>query len=507
MFLIVADELSKDRIALPVAKWRGAFAVATLSHLSFSMKSSSHLFPSSSRAPLDTAGEVMPDLMVRRFLEREAEFVLLGARTRLSGARAARFDFLLTEGAREEPLDWSKIVALCEKHRVLGLVGRQLSARGWKNVPPLPRAKWSRYFAAISLHSTALTDELKRVCSALEAASIPVVSFKGPTLAYFAYGNCVVRPFADLDILVSRSQVEQAHELLRSLGYAHEANLSPSQERAHLKVDSVFNLWRPAPPELAEALPYGFAVELHWGITSPNLPFDLGFEDLAPRLEWMDLSAEGGVRKAELKVSSFDNPHSSLRTGRVRALAPTDLLLILAVHGSKHLWERLLWICDIAQVIGHTPDLDWDTLLRDAKACGVERMTALGLSLARDVLGAALPREVETWLSGQPQALHLASQLRASLWDLPDEEDVRMGFSTGGLGESRTTLQMAALLAQSVDNPWKRVGLFSHIVTTPSAIERAQMTLPPGLQSLWWVSSRLRSVPHLFRPRGKRKPK
>lgn len=438
----------------------------------------------------------MPDLMYRRSLEREAEFVVLGARTRLSGARAARFDSLLQEDARGEPLDWVKVVALCEKHRVFGLVGRQLSARGWKNVPPLPRATWDRYFAAVSLHSAALTHELLRVCNALEAAGIPVVSFKGPTLARFAYGNGVVRPFADLDVLVSRSQVQQAHQFLRSLGYAHEANLSPWQERAHLQVDSVFNLWRPAPPELAGVLPSGFALELHWAITSPHLPFNLHFEDLAPRLGWMDLGN-----------GSAPVPEGESVSPCVRSLAPTDLLLILAVHGSKHLWERLLWICDIAQVIGHTPDFHWDALLRDASTCGVERMTALGLSLARDVMGVPLPREVETWLSSQPQALHLGAQLRASLWELPDEEDLRIGLSTGGLGESRTTLQMATLLAQSVDEPWKRVGLFSHIVTTPSAIERAQMTVPPGLQSLWWILGRMRSARNLFLPRGQRKPK
>lgn len=498
--------------------------MTTLPPSSFSMKLSPHFFVPTPRAPLDTAGEVMPDLMYRRSLEREEEFVTLGARTRLSGARAARFDFLLESNARGESLDWVRVVALCEKHRVFGLLGRQLSARRWKSVPPLARARWDRYFAAVSLHSAALTGELLRVCSALEAAGIPVVSFKGPTLARAAYGNGVVRPFADLDVLVSRSQVQGAHELLRSLGYAHEANLSPWQERAHLQVDSVFNLWRPAPPELAGVLPQGFALELHWGITSPHLPFDFHFQDLAPRLEWIDLgtsNAQRGNRNAEdfnaqigtrnAEKAKHDFPTSGFPVPRsgacVRALAPTDLLLILAVHGSKHLWERLLWICDIAQVIEHTPDLDFDILLRDASTRGVERMTALGLSLARDVMGTFLPREVETWLSQQPQALHLGAQLRASLWELPDEEEVRMGLATGGLGESRTTLQMAALLARSVDDPWKRVGLFSHLVTTPSAIERAQMMVPPGLQSLWWVLGRLRSAHHLFLPRAQRKPR
>ena len=35
----------------------------------------------------------------------------------------------------------------------------------------------------------------------------------------------------------------------------------------------------------------------------------------------------------------------------MRVLAPNDLLLILCVHASWHLWGRLLWICDVAELI------------------------------------------------------------------------------------------------------------------------------------------------------------
>jgi len=421
----------------------------------------------------------MPDAMYRRSLGREAEFVLLGSRTPLGGARAARFDALLDESASGAPLNWRAVLALCEKHRVMGLVGRQLSARGWKSVPRPAVATWNGYFSTLALQSMGLAGELVRACEALEAAGIPVVSFKGPTLAHSAYGNGAVRPSADIDLLVSRSQVQRAHEVLREMGYAHEANFSPAQEKAHLRADSVFNLLRPAPPELAGVFPHGFALELHWAITSPCLLFDLTFEYLAPRLGWMELPGTGDASGAPAKV---------------RTLAPPDLLLILGVHGAKHLWERLLWICDVAQLIERAPDLDWDGVLRDAKTRGVERMTALGLCLARDVMGAALPREVETWLSGQPQALLLASRLRADLWQLPEEEELRRAIANNGLMPSRSTLETTSLLARAIDNPWKRIGLFSHIATIPSATERAQIKIPAPLDSLWWLVSPLHTV-------------
>ena len=430
--------------------------------------------------------EAMPDAMFRRTLSPEAEFVLLGARTHLSGARAARFDELLgglgssspnrrSSDPRSTGLNWPDVLALSQGHRVTGLLGRHLSARGWRGVPAAIKKSWGRFFGAMTLHSATLSGELEQVTQVLEAADIPVVSFKGPTLAHMAYGNGAVRPCADLDVLVSKSQVQRAHELLRARGYSHEARLSPAQERAHLHVDSVFNLWRPAPDSLAEFFPDGFALELHWAITSPCLPFDLTFEDLAPRLGWMELPGGNGSGNGG--------------TPRVRTLSPPDLLLILAVHGAKHLWERLLWLCDIAQLLEQTPGLDWDALLRDAQERGIERMTALALSLARDVMGVCLPREVENWLSGQPQALRLASRLRNSLftYTVRPAEDIEDNIFWREMEQHTPLLGTNALLAQAIDSPWKRAGFFWHLATTPSALERAQVSLPPGFEPLWWV--------------------
>ncbi len=455
----------------------------------------SHFVPSTSPTlTLSSADEAMPDAMFRRTLSPEAEFVNLGARTHLRGARSARFDELLQadssplnrrlNDSRQVGLNWPAVLALSQNHRVTGLLGRHLSARGWRGVPRPIALSWGRFFGSMTLHSATLSNELGRVTQVLEDAGIPVVSFKGPTLAHTAYGNGAVRPSADLDVLVSRSQVQRAHELLRARGYAHEAALSPVQERAHLRVDSVFNLSRPAPEELAAFFPEGFALELHWAITSPCLPFDLTFEDLAPRLGWMELPGLSG------------GPPT-----RVRTLAPPDLLLILAVHGAKHLWERLLWLCDIAQLLEQTPDLDWDALLRAARARGIERMTALALALTRDVMGAVLPREVETWLSGQPQALRLASRLRSSLlsYTLRLPEDVENNVFWSEMEQHQPILEANSLLAQAIDSPWKRAGFFWHLATTPSAIERAQVSLPGGFEPLWWVLGPVHALQNRWR--------
>ena len=147
-----------------------------------------------------------------------------------------------------------------------------------------------------------------------------MVSFKGTTLGLYAYGNSVVRPSADLDLLVSRAHALRARDLLASLGYAPEIALSRAQEKVALRVDSVFNLFRPAPPRLRDVLAQGYAAELHWAITSPCLPFDLEYESVAPHLQWIDLP---GVATSEF-ADSTGVKVAILRRRRLPTLKPRD---------------------------------------------------------------------------------------------------------------------------------------------------------------------------------------
>lgn len=426
----------------------------------------------------------LPDSLFRSTLSPEAEFVLLGARIRLEGERAKRFDHLLERGQpypgerrrsaphkNAVPLNWALVQFLCSQHRVSGLVGRHLSARGWRGVPPEVAAGLNRYFGEMALHSAMLSEELARISSHLHDAGVPMVSFKGPTLALALYGNGVARPSADIDLLVPRSHVRRAHALLRELGYAHEVDLSPSQERQHLRVDSVFNLLRPSPPETADLFPGGMAVELHWAITSPCLPFDFTYESVQPGLYL--LNGRGPLKEEP-------------------ALSAHDLLLVLVVHGAKHLWERLLWLCDIAQLLERNPDLDWHAVLKSASEREIERMMALCLSLVRDVMGVALPEFVQEWLSTQPHALRLASRLRSALLSHELEEALLASGLEAMANEQDEDdepppIGTNRLLAQTIDRPLKRLGFFWHVATTPSARERATVTLPPGMDGLWVV--------------------
>ena len=74
-------------------------------------------------------------------------------------------------------------------------------------------------------------------------------------------------------------------------------------------------------------------------------------------------------------------------------MQPEDLLLVLCLHGSKHCWERLAWICDVAELIGANPELDWNEIMRRSAALNIEKAVMLGLDLASELVDAPRARE------------------------------------------------------------------------------------------------------------------
>jgi len=70
------------------------------------------------------------------------------------------------------------------------------------------------------------------------------------------------------------------------------------------------------------------------------------------------------------------------------------LLLLLCVHGTKHVWRELIWILDIGLLVGRARKVNWRVLEEAARAAGGWRMVLLGLHLGAAIVPVALPGEV-----------------------------------------------------------------------------------------------------------------
>ena len=126
-------------------------------------------------------------------------------------------------------------------------------------------------------------------------------------------------------------------------------------------------------------------VELHGSIVPEDFPFHQDLEGVWERRE--------RVSFAGMTVDS---------------LTPEDLLLFLCVHGSRHLWMRLQWICDVAQLVKRQETMDWERIVKQANTSGGWRMFFLGIFLANDVLGMPLPRGLEQGIRHDSQVAKLA---------------------------------------------------------------------------------------------------
>ena len=293
----------------------------------------------------------------------EVALLLCCARTIKSAELDARIKDLLSKG-----MHWEYLMRMAQRHGVVQLLAWHLNAAHHENIPEKVTHSLREHFRANTLQNLVKTRELLELLDAFEAHGISAVPYKGPVLAAAAYGNVALRQFGDLDILVHRRDVYEAEEVLVSLGYRPQHSLGRTQKEAFLRsrIEHVFT-----------SADGDSIVELHWGIAERELSFPLDVERLWERLEVVPLGGR------EVPIFSAE-----------------DSLLILCAHGSKHLWERLGWVCDVAELVHSHPELVWEQSFVQARALGGERMLLLGLFLARELLRLDLP----AWVSAKADA-------------------------------------------------------------------------------------------------------
>lgn len=258
------------------------------------------------------------------------------------------------------PLAWNALFAAASEHTLTALVCKNLLDCAPAALPAAERERLSRSYFESSCRNLALTAELFRVLAALESCGVCATPYKGPVLAAQAYGDVALRAFSDLDIIVPQRQIAAAHRALLALGFSAEI---AEIESSH-----------PIPGQYVYRKGAGTLVELHTEHTLRYFPVPLDLDALCGRRQPVALAGR-----------------------QVLTFSPEDTLLLLSVHGSKHLWDRLSWIADIAALTSRSQPgsiADWPLVLERARSWGVERMLLLGVGLAVCLFEAAPPDEV-----------------------------------------------------------------------------------------------------------------
>lgn len=338
-------------------------------------------------------------------------------------------------------LDWDDVIATARRHGLNPLLYRHLSAIDPEHVPAARLSQLRAQFETNAVRNRLLGAELGKILALFEGHRILAIPYKGPVLAASVYGDLALRRFADLDILVRKEDVLRCTDVLRELGYRPRLALTRAEEAAYLAAQCERNFDRNRGR---------LSVEVHWDIVPRDFAFRIDME----------------------RVWNTARP-MSVNGMTVLAPLPEDLLLILAVHGSKHLWERLGWLCDIAELVRAHPDLDWASLFVRAGEQGGKRMLLLALVLAGDLLGAPLPARALNEARSDPTVATLGR--RISDW-------LAQGATPAprSMRALRCHLEMRERLGD-------RVAHVLRLALTPTFEDWAWLRLPGGLLGLHYL--------------------
>lgn len=316
---------------------------------------------------------------MKSFPHQEAELLLCCVRPESSESVASRIGELLRSG-----VDFDALLQLSLRHGVMPLVYRKLSGEFGGEIPPEEFSKFREHFQANAARNLYLTGELLRVLSSFESAGVQAIPYKGPALAAFLYDDVSLQQFADLDVLVRPADFRRASDILVSRGYAPHFKIDEDEEDAFIRLSYVQLFTRDEGTCL---------VELHWQI--------------APRFFAKPLVDEGfWGRLGTMSLAGRDVP----------APSNEDLLLMLCVHGTKDIWERLKWVSGVAEFLAQAKEVNWSRLIERATAVGLRRTLLLGLLLAHDLLGAPLDEEVLREIESDRTVRRLAEESRARIF-------------------------------------------------------------------------------------------
>lgn len=221
---------------------------------------------------------------------------------------------------------------------------------------------------------------LRGLLDALGAARVDALLIKGAALSHTHYPEPYLRPRADIDLLVDRSDVERAQRVLECGGWARDvesdAELAKGQRHYTKPLGAAGRVER---------------VDLHWRIANP-LVFAraLSFDELRARAV----------------------PIPSLGAA-ARTLAPADALLLACIHRVAHHADdpaapALLWLTDICLLVERLERLERDRFLAVAARESLRAVCRDGLSAAAERLDSSA-------------CAHLAASLPPSATEEPTE--------------------------------------------------------------------------------------
>jgi len=354
-----------------------------------------------------------------------------------------------------KPVCWKLLFDLAEGHGALPLLYQALV--DVENdfvdiVPPEQKSPLEQRYQTNLHKALFLSCELIRIVDRLSALGIEAMPYKGLALAETIYGDIALRQSGDIDLLIRPQDLPRIRDAVGELGYTPHMALSEAEERAYLKSGYEYAFDGAAGPNL---------LEVQWAIQ--------------PRFYAIDFDMAGLFQRAvTVRVAGH----------LMRTPSSEDLLLALSAHAAKHVWGRLVWLCDMARIMNLSV-LNWSWIGSQAKTLGMVRILRVTMLLANQLLGAAIPGAAQESLPEDPGAVALADEIQAHI-----------------VSESSHNVESLAyfrLMMRLRERPADRLRFLQRLVFTPGPSEWQAVRLPGPLFPLYRLVRLSRLVAKLVR--------
>jgi putative nucleotidyltransferase-like protein len=340
-----------------------------------------------------------------------------------------------------QPIRWKLLFDLAERHGTQPLLYQALVDVENEVEDAIPAEQKSaleqRY--QTNLHKALfLSRELIRIVDRLSSLNIDVMPYKGLALAEIIYGDIALRQSGDIDLLIRPQDLPRIRDAVRELGYTPHLALSEVEERDYLTSGYEYVFDGTAGPNL---------LEVQWAIQPRFYAVDFDMASLFQRA--ISINVAGHT----MKTLSFE-----------------DLLLALSAHAAKHVWARLVWLCDIARIMS-LPTLNWIWIHSEAEALGILRIVRVTMLLANRLVGVAIPAAAQASLAEDPAMLALVDEVQSHI-----------------VSESSYNVESLAyfrLMMRLRERPADRLRFLQRLVLTPGPAEWQAVRLPGPLFPLY----------------------
>ncbi|MEC0344787.1 nucleotidyltransferase domain-containing protein [Peribacillus frigoritolerans] len=213
-------------------------------------------------------------------------------------------------------IDWDLFLQLAAHHRIYPLAYSKLNKIGVELIPLYVIQTLYQKYKENTFQMLHLSGEMERVSKLFTENNIRLLFLKGPAIAADIYGDISLRTSKDLDILIPKTDLNRAEQLLLNCGYEKEETSPFSTKR---KSGSIHVSYYHSQKKTQ--------IEIHWRLYRPPAT-EPSFDEL-----WR--------RKRISNLTSYP----------VYLFGKDDLFFYLVNHGAKHGWFRLRWLADIDQII------------------------------------------------------------------------------------------------------------------------------------------------------------